>query len=181
MTEQAVTKKTRRAHSVLEAPPISPELYQQTLERLDLQTISLDCLQASCQRERFEGRETNLSLTTKAEDRQDAPHYSMFITYTLQGRQDSEVNLIIEATYRLIFRASEAVPTGFFDVFRELNLRMITMPYFRETVASTTGRMELPTLTIPLTIFAANQEESAPEPADPPHKKKTRSDKISRA
>lgn len=156
--------------------PISPPLYQQTLERLTLQTICLDCVNAYCHRERFAGRETSLTLVTSAEDRQD-DYYSMFMTYRLHGRHDGEITLEIEATYRLVFRASEPVPAGFFDVFRELNLRMITMPYFRELLASTTGRMELPTLTIPLDIFAADSEETAEE-VTPPAEETTHSTKA---
>ena len=147
--------ETLEAAQATEAEPISPALYQQTLERLTLQTICLDCVKASCEREHFDGQETSLALTTTAEDRQDGERYSMFMTYLLRGRQDKEFTLEVEATYRLVFRAPAPIPPGFFEVFRELNLRMIKMPYFRELLASTTGRMELPTLTSPRGICGA--------------------------
>ena len=169
---------------VSDALPIAPELYQQTLERLELLTICLERANVHCQRELFEGSETKLSLEASAEDRQDPAHYSIFATYCLQGRQNKEITIKVEATYRLVFRTAEPIPVGFFEVFRELNLRLITMPYFRELLASMTGRMELPTLTIPLKIFAGAEGETSdalgvcpPEPAKPP--RKTRRSKAS--
>lgn len=166
MAEQLKPVQIEEARPTAEEP-ISPSLYQQTLEKLTLQAVCLDCVEASCERERFEGNETSLTLATGAEDHQDLDRYSMFITYRLHGRQEGEITLEVQATYRLVFRMPEPVPPGFFDVFRELNLRMITMPYFRELLATMTGRMELPTLTIPLDIFAGSSEdvtEEAPKP-----------------
>lgn len=172
-------KQPAAVTEVSDALPIAPELYQQTLERLELLTICLDRADVYCQRELFEGSETSLSLEASAEDRQDSVHYSIFATYCLRGRQDQETTIKVEATYRLVFRTPGLIPSGFFEVFRELNLRLITMPYFRELLASMTGRMELPTLTIPLKIFAGTESDPSdtlgacpPEPAKPPRRTK---------
>ena len=156
--------------------PIAPALYQETLERLDLQSIRLDCIEASCDRESFDQGGMSLNLATQAEDSQDAGHYSIFITYTLEGRREEQVCLSIKTTYRLVFRTTDPVPTGFFEVFQELNLRMLTLPYFREFIASLTSRMELPTLTIPLDVFATHQDEepALQEKVKRPHKRAAR-------
>ena len=157
-------------------PLISPALYQQTLERLDLQSICLDRIEAFCDREGFDQSGMTLHLSTEADDTQDATHYSICIGYVLEGRQNEDACLRIKATYRLVFIATEPVPAGFFDVFQELNLRMLTLPYFRELVSSLTGRMELPTLVIPLNIFPSDSEEDAPpkEKVKQPRKRATK-------
>ena len=73
--------------------------------------------------------------------------------------RDEESILKIKAKYRLIFSTTPPVPPGFFEVFRELNLRLTTFPYFRELVSAMTGRMQLPILTLPLNIIPPIAEE----------------------
>ena len=135
--------------------PIAAELYQQTLEKLDLQTVCLDEIKACCDREAAQEGQVEISLSADTEARQTDSQYFAFITYRLRGERGGDMLLEVDARYRLIFDTEVQVPEGFFEVFRDLNLRITTMPYFRELVASLTGRMDIPTLTLPYSIYAA--------------------------
>lgn len=138
---------------------ISPELYQATLEQLQLQAVSLDEVRACCDKEVAQDGQVEIELTAENASRQSETEFFAFITYHLRGIREKASLLEIDAKYRLIFNATAPVPEGFFEVFQDLNLRLTTMPYFRELVASITGRMEIPTFTLPYHIYAASQEE----------------------
>ena len=133
--------------------PITPDLYRQTLERLELQTVCLEEIHSFCDREALEQGGITINVEEETFARQTPTRYYAYIHYHLMGAQAESAALKLDARYCMIFDMDEQVPTGFFDVFRELNLRMTTLPYFRELVASITGRMELPTLTLPYNLF----------------------------
>lgn len=145
--------------------PIEPELYLATLERLALQSVCLDEVRACCGREVAQDGQVNITLSADGRDNQAETQYFAFINYHLRGQREGEMLLEVDAKYRLVFDSIEPVPEGFFEVFSELNLHVTTMPYFRELVASITGRMEIPTLTLPYAIYAAPQKTS--EEQDP--------------
>jgi len=154
----------------LENPPITPELYLQTLEELALRAVCVDEISATCNRDVLDGGRTTINMASKNFERQTPDEYHVYITYQLTGVQDEVSVLKIEATFCVIFDTTERVPDGFFEVFSENNLVLTTMPYFRELIASVTGRMGLPTLTIPYNIFSGGESTSkgeSPEPALP--------------
>lgn len=138
---------------------ISPELYQTTLERLHLYAVSLEDMRACCDPEVAQDGQVEIDLTTESESRQSETEFLVFITYRLRGIREQESLLEIDAKYRIVFTTAIPVPKGFFEVYRDLNLSLTTMPYFRELVTSITGRMEIPTLTLPYQIYAAPQQE----------------------
>lgn len=157
--------------------PIAAELYHQTLEQLELQTVCLDEIKACCDREAAQEGQVEISLSVDTEARQTASQYFVFITYRLRGERGKDMLLEVDAKYRLIFDTEVQVPEGFFEVFRDQNLRITTMPYFRELVASLTGRMDIPTLTLPYAIYAASsteieeQEKNSPTTDSAPKKR----------
>ncbi len=138
--------------------PISPELYQATLEQLNLQAVCLDEIRACSDREVAQDRPVEINLSTESESRQTETQFFAFITYRLRGKRGADMLLEIDARFRLVFDAPDPVPNGFCEVFQDLNLRFTTLPYFRELVASMTGRMEIPTLTLPYAIYAGPAE-----------------------
>ena len=152
---------TQSAASEMGPPPlpIDPDLYQETLTKLQMLAICVDEVSCWCHREGFNPGDTDLVLDGVAEDSQNEQEYNMFVTYSLEGKRDEASILKIKAKYRLIYAATDPVPDGFFEVFQELNLRMTTMPYFRELVSSMTGRMQLPILTLPFNIIAPMNEQ----------------------
>ncbi len=164
--------------------PISPELYRATLEQLDLQAVCLDELRACSDREVAQDGQVEIELSAESTFDQTETQFFTLITYRLRGKRGGEMLLEIDARYRLIFDAPELVPEGFFEVFRDLNLRITTMPYFRELVASITGRMEIPTLTLPYSIYAALAEEASEQeavmPAGEATKKRVRKPRVAK-
>ncbi len=168
----------------MEHLPITPELYLKTLESLILKIVCVDEVTANCNRGLLNAGKTSIGLNSKTFSRQTPDEYFSYITYQLTGSQDDTVVLRIEATFCVIFGANERVPEGFSDIFNTNNLPLTTMPYFREIVASLTGRMGLPTFTIPYDIFSggeatseADQEIQSAQPpllSEPPTKKPRR-------
>lgn len=142
------------------ALPIEPALYQKTLTQLQMRAICLDEASYWCQRESFDPGETSVAVQIDAEDFQQDADYSMFVTFSLEGKRDEQDILNIKAKYRLIFFTPEPIPQGFFEVFQEINLRLTTMPYFRELVSSTMSRMMLPVLTLPFDIYNSTSENT---------------------
>lgn len=132
---------------------IDPDLYRQTLERLQLRTICLEEVNSFCDREDLEQGGITIGVEEDTFARQTPTKFHAYITYQLTGTQADTVALRLDARFCMIFDTDEPVPLGFFEVFRTLNLKTTTLPYFRELVASITGRMELPTLTLPYNLF----------------------------
>ena len=144
---------------------IDPDLYRQTLERLQLRTICLEEVHSFCDREGLEKGGVTIGVEDDTFARQTPTKFYAYITYQLTGTQADTAALRLDARYCMIFDTDEPVPPGFFEVFRTLNLKMTTLPYFRELVASITGRMELPTLTLPYNLFIADDADEADESA----------------
>ena len=132
---------------------IDPDLYRQTLERLQFRTICLEEVHSFCDRDSLEQGGVTICVEEDTFARQTPTKFYVYITYKLTGTQAGTAALRLDAQYCMIFDTDEPVPSGFFEVFRTLNLKMTTLPYFRELVASITGRMELPTLTLPYNLF----------------------------
>lgn len=135
--------------------PISPDLYRQTLEQLNLQSICLNDLKASCDREVLKRGQVAIDISYNASDQHADTNYYVLITCTLKGMQEKMSVLSIEATFRVIFNTEAMIPEGFFEVYQQVNLRMTILPYLRELVASITSRMDLPVLTLPYYIPAS--------------------------
>jgi len=49
----------------------------------------------------------------------------------------------------LLLKSKEKFTDEFFDVYKEVSLKLNTWPYFREFVNNITSRMNIPPLTIP--------------------------------
>lgn len=145
---------------------IEPELYQHTLESLQLKSVCLDSLSASSRRELFGQGGISVELTTDAFAKPAAGQYLAYIKYSLRAARDAEAALVIDATFCVVFDATEPVPDGFFDVYKEVNLVLTTMPFARELIASVTSRMDLPTLTLPYHLFVPTSDEVAVESAE---------------
>ena len=147
----------------VEKSPITPELYLKTLESLTLKMVCVDEVNANCKRDVLNTGKTSVRLDSKTSTKQTPDEYHSYVTYRLIGFQGETVVLKIEATFCVIFGATERVPEGFSEIYNENNLPLTTMPYLRELVASLTGRMGLPMFTIPYNIFPGREAGSEQE------------------
>ena len=135
------------------ARPIEPETYQRVLQGLNLQSVCVDRLHTSFERDSVSDGLMDLNVNADMFDRQSDEEYLTFVTYKINGQQDSIALFVMDVTYRLTFKTQDPIPAGFFDVFQEINLPMVPLPFLRELVASTTRRLGMATLTLPFYVF----------------------------
>ena len=159
MSKNITKAKTQKALT----HPITPDLYQATLERLKLTSVLLDKMDVRCSREAL-GDSLKVNVKTRCVEQQFDTEYivlSGFLVETTSG--DAEV-LRLEATFRISFDCSAPVPSGFLAVYSKLAMPMTTLPYLRELLFNVTNRMGLPPLTLPYTVFAPEPTAVDPKP-----------------
>lgn len=139
--------------------PIDPEIYQKTLAQIRIQQVALDKVTADCKRGAINPADATVEVKASTRSEHEESEFHALITYSLTAIQNTHIVLSIEATFRLTFETDLPVPTGFSEVFETYNLRPSTMPYFRELVASITGRMEIATLTLPYELLGRASAE----------------------
>ena len=139
---------------------ILPGQYQKTLESLKLKEVCLEEFHLSFDRDNIEHDGVRINIEHNTYSRQTPEQFFAYITYYLKGIHEEKTVLQIEAKYCIIHEIDEPIEQVFFDVFRSINLKMITFPYFRELVASITSRMEIKTLTLPYNVFIPEEEHS---------------------
>ena len=61
----------------------------------------------------------------------------------------SQYAVLLESFYRMSIIAGEGFDEDFFEIYKEINLPVNIWPYFREFVANTTYRMNMPSVTLP--------------------------------
>ena len=131
-------------------PKLSPKEYSDILDKLELRGISIDKLEAVVDRKAISNAK---ELSIEIEESSDYEVDNNLIVHArlkaLCKLQKTEC-FSIEAVYSLVFDADEEISSEFFDIFKVLNLPLTIWPFFRELVNSTTSRMGVPALTLPL-------------------------------
>ena len=130
---------------------ISPEEYREILDGLELKDILVSNIKADIKHE-------YLSDGLKIKIKNDANYLideddDLIITirYKLSANsKEKKSALKIEATYIAVFDSVKEITDDFFDVYKEISLPLNIWPFFRELVNSTTARMNVPPLTLPL-------------------------------
>lgn len=69
--------------------------------------------------------------------------------YELRIESEDETLAEIDVTFGLEFDSSQPMTDGIFEIFKDVNLPVNTWPYFREYIATTTGRMGWAPFTAP--------------------------------
>ena len=131
-------------------PKLSPKEYSDILEKLELRGISIDDLEASVDRKAISNaKELPVEIAESSSyevDNNFIVHAELRAVCKL-GRDEC---FRIKAVYSLVFDANAVICDDFFEIFRVLNLPLTIWPFFRELVNSTTSRMGIPALTLPL-------------------------------
>lgn len=82
---------------------------------------------------------------------QEGTQAAFRITHTLLGRHRRATPLKFEAEYEVILSVmAPSVSSDFLELYGEINLHVQTYPFFREWVASTSSRMPISTIVLPL-------------------------------
>jgi len=76
----------------------------------------------------------------------------VLVTYNLLARSKGsrKAFLRIKCEYDLVYESAERLPQEFFEMYSKTSLPLNVWPYFREFVQSTSTRMGLPPITMPL-------------------------------
>ncbi len=129
---------------------ISPEEYRKILNGIDLKNILLSEIKAFFKHELIS---EGLKIGIK-----ENAHYSyeddeLIVTnkYVLTAKNnDKKIVLKIEGTFIVVFESEHEINDDFFEIYKEISLPLNVWPFFRELVNSTTARMNIPPLTLPL-------------------------------
>ncbi len=137
---------------------ISPEQYRAILEGLNLESINLAELHADVDHELWQSNalgNTTIRLVFHQEvvRWEQVDNVLTFIhNYQLTGKVKRKHVLQIEAVYRVRYVTTQAVSPDFVRIFQQSTLVLTTYPYFRELVDSTTRRMGVPPVTLPMVL-----------------------------
>lgn len=129
---------------------ISSEKYREILDGLELKNILMSDLKAAIKHELFsEGLTVSIKDSSIYENKED--EVIVRNTYRLTARnKEKKIALKIEATFILVFETKEKITDNFFEVYQKISLPLNVWPFFREFVNSTTARMNIPPITLPL-------------------------------
>lgn len=133
-------------------PKITPQKYAEILKGLELKSIGLNSCKSILDREKL-----SFNLTTSIKDEASFiinkdGDIEVLHRYKLSSRDPKLKKIIvkIECTFCLVFSSNKKVSQDFFEIFKEINLPINSWPFFREFVFTTTSRMNVPPLTLPL-------------------------------
>lgn len=133
---------------------ISPEDYKKTLEGLELNSIILKEAKCYLNHEIKSPKELNISINSKEDFKikEADEEVLIFQKYTLDARQKNSKSrfIQIEVTFLVRLTSKEKFSEDFFNIYKEINLKLNTWPYFREFINNITMRMNVPPLTLPL-------------------------------
>ena len=129
---------------------ISPEKYRKILSGIDLKDILLSDIKASIKHEWLsEGMRISIKKNANYAYKDD----ELIVTnkYVLTAKNnDKKIVLKIEGTFIVVFESEHEINDDFFEIYKEISLPLNVWPFFRELVNSTTSRMNIPPLTLPL-------------------------------
>lgn len=137
----------------LDKGKITPEEYQKILKGLDLISISLK--ETKCYLNTDIKIPNELNIEINSEERFkiiNEEQIQITQKYFLDARKRNSKSrfLQIDLTLLILLKSKENFTSEFFDVYKEVSLKLNTWPYFREFVNNMTMRMNIPPLTLPL-------------------------------
>jgi len=129
---------------------LSPKKYNELLQYLELKDLYL-------KESRCELHSRNLDDNASIEFREKAGKVNLVentasieIAYDLNVHSKESKILTISAKYVIIYEVAQKLPEEFFEIYTNFTLPIQTFPYLRELVHSTTTKMGLPHLLLPL-------------------------------
>ncbi len=134
---------------------MKPQAYTRLLQRVQLQSLLLDALEAEVRREVFDPT-VQPRVQVDLSDRvvfPDEEHFEVLSTLTFVARIRRRVWVRVRLRFRARYTLpSRQPPEAFFQIFRETSARLHVWPYFREALSNTLVRMGLPPFPLPLYI-----------------------------
>jgi preprotein translocase subunit SecB len=129
---------------------IAPEEYSEILKGIQLVNISLLKLNSSIDKKNF-GDKLTIDIKVEMSYEKIAGGFFSIAAYKIIAKsKNDEIALEFDITYRADFTSVKEVTDSFFEVYKNVSLPLNTWPFVRELVNSTTARMNIPPLTLPL-------------------------------
>lgn len=135
-----------------EAPRLSPKDYKKILDKVQLDSISLESCSAKVNQDKF-GKQIKSTVKDKVSYKLLGENEVIFNQqYDLISTTTSQKDyaLKISCAFSAKFSSIEPLSDDFLEIFSQVNIHVNTWPYFREFVQGITQRMCLPPLTLPL-------------------------------
>ena len=129
---------------------LSPDEYRRILDGIELKNILISNIKADLKHELLtEGMKIVIKDDAQYEMRED--DFIIKNKYILTAKnQANKIALKIECVFIVVFETKYEITDGFFEIYKDLSLPLNVWPFFRELVNSTTARMNIPPLTLPL-------------------------------
>jgi preprotein translocase subunit SecB len=129
---------------------ISPEEYRKILNGIDLKNILLSDLKATIKHELL-SEDMKIGIKEDAQYSYEEDELIVKNKYVLTAKnKEKKTVLKIEGSFIVIFESQSEIDDNFFNIYKEISLPLNVWPFFRELVNSTTSRMNIPPLTLPL-------------------------------
>jgi preprotein translocase subunit SecB len=137
-------------HKVINMEKISPEEYRKILNGIDLKNILLSDLKATIKHELL-SEDMKIGIKEDAQYSYEEDELIVKNKYVLTAKnKEKKTVLKIEGSFIVIFESQSEIDDNFFNIYKEISLPLNVWPFFRELVNSTTSRMNIPPLTLPL-------------------------------
>ncbi len=129
---------------------MSPDEYRRILDGIELKNILISNIKADLKHELLtEGMKIVIKDDAQYEMREN--DFIIKNKYILTAKnQANKIALKIECVFIVVFETKYEITDGFFEIYKDLSLPLNVWPFFRELVNSTTARMNIPPLTLPL-------------------------------
>lgn len=156
--------------------PLDPQLYRETLARLQLREISLRELHLNCQNP--VGGEIDINIAGKANALHNDGELRIQSSHTITARNEKHEIFTIEVTFDVVLSAPDELPADFTDIYIANNLGLTVFPYVREITSSLTSRMGLPKLTLPYIHSQYNKKPDKPKSVAKPRVRRKKAAEI---
>jgi hypothetical protein len=143
--------------------PMSPEIYFGHLKTIHLNSINLLDCSAMCKLSDADRVKLVLEIDNQSTfDRREERYAFLRMKHSLLGRVGKATVVKFRAQYEIVLESHTEIPDDFFEIYADVNLSMQTIPFFREWVATTSARMAIRPIIIPL--FVTQTLDSKREP-----------------
>lgn len=132
---------------------LSPENYRKILNGIDLVDISMIESKTHLNPEGKTVKDIAIKINDKCKFVIDKDNIiRIYQTYDLDARKPKSKSRFIQINVTFLVRLSskETFTDDFFEIYKSVSLGLNTWPFFREFVHSTTARMNIPPMTLPL-------------------------------
>jgi len=138
---------------------ISPDDYHHILESVEIKSLSLISLNYSCDiKELTDPISLGLEMNSVLEG-QNGNDVSILFSFRLTGKINKKNVLNIDGGYELHFYSEENFSEEFHEVFRDMSLKLLMIPYLRDLFYNVSLRSDLPAIVLPLMkLFPAEKK-----------------------